>query len=448
MSDSLEELVARVAGWARDGEQVEVYAARGSDTDVTVYDGDIESLSTATSAGVGIRVIAGSRQGFAYAGSLDADVVAETLAEARDNAGFGTPDEFLGLAVPDGFPAASLDLWREELLSFPTERKIELALELERQVKAADSRIKTVHSADYGDGAVEVAVASSTGIAASFRRSSCYVSVYALAGDETETQTGGGYSVGRAPEELSVAEAADDAVERATRMLGSHKPPSARLPVVFDTRITATLLSILAGTLSGEAVLKGRSLFAGRVGESVAAPMLVLTDDPTDPAAYGAAVFDAEGLACRRNRLISEGVLEGFLYDTYSGRRAGVPSTASAVRAGFKSAPGVGARAVSLEPGGLSQAEILAAVGEGLFVQSISGVHSGVNPVSGDFSVGAEGMLVRDGVATEPVREITIASTIQRMLKDVLHIGNDPEWLPGSAAGVTLAIGEMSMSGA
>src|SRR5688572_13527846 len=125
MSESLEELVARVAGGARDGEQVEVFAARGSDTDVTVYDGDIESLSTATSAGVGIRVVKDSRQGFAYAGSLDADVVEETLAEARDNAGFGTPDEYLGLAVPDGFPPAPLDLWREELLSFPTERKIE-----------------------------------------------------------------------------------------------------------------------------------------------------------------------------------------------------------------------------------------------------------------------------------------------------------------------------------
>ncbi|MDQ3757352.1 MAG: TldD/PmbA family protein [Actinomycetota bacterium] len=448
MSLELAELVERVAGWARDGEQVEVYAARGTDTDVTVYDGEVESLSTATSAGLGIRVVAGRRQGFAYAGSLDADVVEETLAEARDNTSFGTPDEFLGLASPDGFPPASLDLWRDELASFTTERKIDLAMELERQVKAADPRIKTIHSSDYGDGAVEVAIASSTGIAASFRRSSCYLSVYALAGDDTETQTGGGYSVGRAPGELSVEEAAGDAVERATRMLGARKPESARVPVVLDTRVTATLLSVLAGTLSGEAVLKGRSLFANRVGELVAAPMLVLTDDPTDPAAYGAAVYDAEGLACRRNRLISEGVLEGFLYDTYSGRRAGVPSTASAVRAGFKSGPGVGARAVSLEPGDRSQAEILAAVGDGLFVQSISGVHSGVNPVSGDFSVGAEGMLVRGGVAEEPVREITIASTIQRMLKEVLFVGNDLEWLPGSAAGVTLAIGEMSMSGA
>ena len=447
MSDLLD-LVTRIAGWAREGEQVEAYAAQGTETEVVVYDEDVESLSSATSAGVGIRVIRDHRQGFAYAGSLDADVVEETLAEARDNAVFSTADEHLGLAVPDGVAPADLDLWRDDLAGFPTERKIDLALELERRVKAGDARIKSIESADYGDGMVHVAIATSTGIAASFRRSSCYLSVYALAGDEAETQTGGGYSVGRGPGDLDVDEAATDAIERATRMLGARKPSSARLPVVLDTRVTATLLSILAGTLSGEAVLKGRSLFANRVGEAVGADAVVLTDDPTDPAAYGAAAYDAEGLACRRNRLISAGVLDGFLYDTYSGRRAGVPSTASAVRAGFKSGPGVGARAVSIEPGTRSQAEIVAAVGDGLLVQSISGVHSGVNPVSGDFSVGAEGLIIRGGAVAEPVRELTIASTIQRMLKDVLFVGNDLEWLPGAAAGVSLAIGDMSMSGA
>lgn len=448
MSDDLLDLVTRVAGWARDGEQVEAYAAHGRDTEVVVYDAEVESLSSASSSGVGIRVVRDYRQGFAYAGSLDADVVEETLAEARDNAGFGTPDEHVGLAVPDGFPAADLDLWREGLDALPTERKVEMALELERRVKAGDPRIKTVESAEYADGAVHVAIASSTGISASFRRSACHVALYALAGDDTETQTGTGYSVGRGPDDLDIDEAAADAIERATRMLGARKPPSARLPVVLDTRVTATLLSVLAGTLSGDAVLKGRSLFAGRVGEPVAAPFLVLTDDPTDPAAYGAAQYDAEGLACRRNRLVSEGVLEGFLYDTYSGRRTGIPSTASAVRAGFKSGPGVGARALSLDPGDKSQDELVAAIGNGLLVQSISGVHSGVNPVSGDFSVGAEGLLIRGGAVAEPVREITIASTIQRMLKDVLFVGNDLEWLPGSAAGVSLAIGDMSMSGA
>lgn len=447
MSELLD-LATRVAGWARDGEQVEAYVGRRSDTDVVIYGGEIESLSSATSEGVGIRVIAGGRQGFAYAGTLDMSVISETLAEARDNAGFGTPDEHLGLAVPDGVPAVELDLWRDDLAAFPTQAKIDLALELERRVRAGDPRIRSVESANYGDGASESAVATSTGVAATTRRTGCHVSAYALAGEGDETQTGGGYSVGRSPADLDMEEAATDAVERSTRLLGARKPPSARLTVVLDNRITTTLLAILAGTLNGESVLKGRSLFANRVGEDVAVDLLSLVDDPTDPDAYGASAYDAEGLACRRNVLISDGVLQGFVYNTHAGRRAGVASTGSAVRGGFKSAPGVGCRALSLAPGTESQAEIMQRVGNGLLVQGISGVHSGVNPVSGDFSVGAEGLMIRDGALAEPVREITVASTIQRMLRDVVGVGNDLEWLPGSAAGVTLAIADMSMSGA
>jgi PmbA protein len=173
-----------------------------------------------------------------------------------------------------------------------------------------------------------------------------------------------------------------------------------------------------------------------------------VVDDPTDPEAYGAAPYDAEGLACRRNVLVEDGVLRGFLYDTYAARRAGVASTASAVRGGFKTTPGVGSRAFSLAPGDKTQEEIVAEVGEGLFVQSVSGVHSGVNPVSGDFSVGAEGLVIRGGALAEPVREVTIASTLQRMLRDVVAVGGDLEWLPGGAAGVTLAVAGVSMSGA
>lgn len=447
MSELLE-LATRVAGWARHGEQVEAFVGRRSDTDVVIYGGEIESLSSATSEGVGVRVIADGRQGFAYAGSLDMAVVEETLAEARDNAAFGTEDPHLGLAVPDGVAAADLDLWRDDLADCPTQAKIDLAIDLERRVRAGDPRIRSVESSNYGDGMSESAVATSTGISATTRRTGCHISAYALAGEGDETQTGGGYSVGRSPAEIDIEEAASDAVERSTRLLGARKPPSARLTVVLDNRITTTLLSILAGTLNGESVLKGRSLFANRVGEQVAVDFLSLVDDPTNPDAYGASMFDAEGLACRRNVLISDGVLQGFVYNTYAGRRAGVPSTGSAVRGGFKSAPGVGCRALSLAPGTESQAEIMARVGDGLLVQGISGVHSGVNAVSGDFSVGAEGLMIRDGALAEPVREITVASTLQRMLRDVVAVGNDLEWLPGSAAGVTVAIADMSMSGA
>ena len=194
---------------------------------------------------------------------------------------------------------------------------------------------------------------------------------------------------------------------------------------------------------------KGRSFFAGRVGEPVGGVGVTLVDDPTDPRAYGAAAYDAEGLACRRNDLIDGGVLQGFLYDTIAGARAGVASTGSAVRGGFAGTPGAGCRALTLAPGpeGYDQAGVLAAVGDGLFVQSMTGVHSGVNPISGDFSVGAEGLMIRDGVLAEPVREITVASTLQRMLHSLVAVGADVEWLPGIAAAQTLAVGDMQVSG-
>ena len=357
--DDLLDLASRVAGWARPGEQVEAYVARGRETEIQVFGGNVESLSSAESAGIGIRVVNGSRQGFAYAGSLDPEAIGETLEEARDNAGFSSEDEFLGLAEPDGVMAADLDLWAEELAAYPTEVKVAQALELERLVRAGDPRIRQVESAEWGDAAVESAVATSTGIRASTRRTACYLSAYAVAGDADDTQTGGGYSVGRSPGDLDMSKAASDAVERATRLLGSVKPKSGHLTVVFEPRITATLLGILAGTLDGESVLKGRSLFADRVGEEVSVGGFTLVDDPTDPEAYAATRYDAEGLATRRNVLIDGGVLQGFLYNTYAARRAGTIGTGSAVRAGFKGPPGTGARAISVIPGDLSPSDIL-----------------------------------------------------------------------------------------
>ncbi|MGA3219817.1 MAG: TldD/PmbA family protein [Acidimicrobiales bacterium] len=447
MSELLD-MACRVAGWARDGEDVEVYVSRGTETEVRVYEGEVESLSSATSAGAGIRVVSGSRQGFAYAGSLAEEVLAETLAEARDNAEFSSPEAWVGLPEPDGARPAALDLWRDELAGYPTARKVNAALDLERAVRAGDPRVRQVESANWGDACSEKALASSRGVRASDRSTACYLSAVAVAGDGAESQIAYGYSVGRAPSELDPAQAAGDAVSRAVRLLGATKPRSAHIAVVFEPRVSAQLTSLLGSVLSGEMVLKGTSLFAERLGEEVAAPGVTLVDDPTQPEAWRAASFDDEGLACRRNTMIEAGVLRAYLYDSTSARRAGTSSTASAVRAGYKSAPGVGTRAVYLLPGELSPDEVLARLGDGLLVQSLSGLHSGVNPVSGDFSVGAEGLLFRGGELASPVREVTIASSIQRILQGVSCLGNDLQWLPSSAAGVTVGISEMSMSGA
>ena len=446
-------LATEVVEQAQSGEEMEVYVSRGSENEVRAYDGDVESLTAADSSGVGIRVILdggaaeGHRLGFAWAGSLDPEVVQATLRDARENARYATPDPDVVLAEPDGWDAAEIDLWDDGVIDTPLDDKIALALELERATRGADPRVRQVSSADYSDGRGEVALASTTGIRSTARRTTAFLSVDAIAGEGADSQTGTGFSVGRSPAQLHPEEAMADAVLRSTRLLGAQKGHSGRCTVVFDPRVISTLLSVVASALSGEAVVKGRSFFAGRIGESVANAAVTLTDDPTDRRAFSASSHDGEGLACRRNVLIADGVLQMFVYDTVSARRAHTRSTGSAVRGGFAGTPSAGCRALVLTPGEHDAEQILATVGEGLYVQSVTGVHSGVNPVSGDFSVGAEGLMIRGGSFAEPVREVTVASTLQRMLQSVVAIGNDLRWLPGVAAGQTLAIADMALSG-
>jgi PmbA protein len=449
-ADSTEDLLAigdRIVALAKPGEQVEAVVGRGSNVEVRVYEGEIESLSSAESQGVGVRVVVDHRQGFAYAGSLDPDVLAETLEEARDNASFATPDEFLGLAEPDGVPVAELDLFRPGMADVATETKVDLAMALEAAVRAKDPRITGVEAAEYVDGTSEGCVVTNTGIRTASRETGCYVATYCVATEGDDTQTGFGYSVGRELADLDLEVAAADAAKRATRLLGATKPPSGRFTVVLDPYVTAQFLGIIGGTLSGESVLKGRSLFADRLGETVASELITLVDDPTNPLAYSATETDGEGLATRRNPLIEDGVLRQFVQNSYSARRSGTRSTGSAVRGGFKSTPGVGCMALALTPGSGTQAELLAGVGDGVLVSSVSGLHSGVNPVSGDFSTGAEGLRISGGELGQPLREFTIASTLQKMLHDVLAVGADVEWLPMSAAGLSLAISDVTVSG-
>ncbi len=452
-ADSRAELQAiadRVIDQARAGEQVEAFVMRGGETEVRVYEGDVEHFVSAQSEGVGIRIIGEGRTGFAYAATLDESAIAEVLDEARDNVRFGTIDEFAALAEPDGVAVTEQSLWNEGLADYPTDDKIDLAKKLEKLASGADPRVR-VDDSNYADAWGESAVATTTGIRQSGRENGCYVSVSTLAdegsGDDAETQTGFGFSVGRSPDDFDLDKAAREAANRATRLLGATQPPSGRVTVVLDPFVTAQFLAVISSTLNGEAVVKGRSLFRDRLGESVASGVVTLVDDPTNPLAYTATDVDGEGLAARRNVLIEGGVLRRFVHNSYSARRADTVSTGNATRGGFAGTPGVGCLALSLVPGERGQDELISGVDDGLLVQSVQGLHSGVNPISGDFSTGAAGLLISHGTLGAPVREITIASTLQRMLQDITEVGSDIDWLPMSAAGMSLVIEDITMSG-
>ena len=448
MTADLSTLAQKVVGQANADEDVEVYITRSRTTEVRAFDGGLEHVNAATSEGIAVRVVADNRQGFAYTTSLDDDAVATTLADARDNARFAGEDEHNTIGRPDQTPATgALAVDTDKLANTPVDRKVDIALQLVRAAQDRHAAIRGVEMAVYADEVEHTVVATTTGILSESEAADCYLMLGVLAGEGDETQTGDWYGVGRSIDELDVDAVVETAVDRAVRMLGAKQPPSRRLTVVLDPMATAQFLSVIASTLTGEAVLKGYSPFGDRVGERIAAGSVTLAEDPTDPDAFGATPFDAEGLATRRTPLVDNGVLTGFVHNTYTGRRSGEGSTGSASRAALSAPVGVACRALTLTPGAVSRDDLITQVGDGLLVQAVRGLHSGVNPISGDFSAGAEGLLIKGGAVAEPVREITIASTLQRMLQDVCAIANDVQRLPTSARGMTVAVADVTMSG-
>jgi PmbA protein len=232
-------------------------------------------------------------------------------------------------------------------------------------------------------------------------------------------------------------------------MIGASKPPSRSCPVVFDPTVAASFAGLIGGALGAGVVQRGRSPFAGRLDEELGSEAFALHDDGRDPSGPASAPFDGEGVPRRRTALIEGGRLRSYLFDTYTANREGGSSTGSAARHGYRSLPTVSTSNLVVAPGTLSEAELLAAAGDGVYVTDVAGLHSGVNPVTGVFSVGASGRAIRDGALAEPVREFTIAGDLVSMLGAVREAGAEARWVPfgGSVRTPPLLIAEMSISG-
>jgi PmbA protein len=441
----LGELAGAAVEAARDGEAVEAYAEEARRTEVTAYKGEVEGLTFAESRGVGVRLIAADRLGYAYAADPSIDEVRTAVARARENAELATEDEFN--VLPPATPIEPIPaLFRQDQAAIATERKVSVALDLEHLAVSADPRVAKVDQAGYGDAVSRVAIASTAGVTAEYGRTDCWAVVSALAEQDGETQSGWSFRVARELGELDWGSVAEEAVERSARLLGAIKPASGRVPVVLDPFAGSSFLGILAGALSAESVQKQRSLFAGLLGEEVGSPLMTLVDDGRTLDGPAAAPFDDEGVPTGRTELIAHGRLMAFLHNAYTARRGGTDSTGNARRGGYRTPPGVGTTNFFVQPGATPVSDILLRAQGGVLIQDVSGVHSGANPISGEFSVGATGLRIMDGELGEPLREMTVASTVPEMLKGIAAVGDDLRFF--TAVGVpTILIGEMTVAG-
>lgn len=442
--------------------EAEAYAVEDSGREVRVHGGAVESLSAATQRGVGVRAWIGQRVGYAYGTDLSPAGLSTIAERAVEAARVADEDEFAGPPVPTTPPVRLMDPSGPKVapeagggLSDPTigewsaGQLAELALAIEQAALEADSRVVGVEQAVYADSSEGVAIVSSTGIEGEFESSSCYGYVAALAAGDDGRETGLGFGLGRGPAALDAAAIGREGAERAAEMVGAGKPRSRSCAVVLDPTVAASFVALIGKGLAASAVQRGRSPFAERLEAEVAGEAFELFDDGLDPEGFASAPFDGEGVPRRRTPLIEAGQLRTYLYDTYTASRGDAASTGNASRTGYRSQPSVSTSNLIVAPGTLSFAELLREAGEGVLVTNVAGLHSGVNPVSGVFSVGASGRAIAGGELAKPLREFTIASDLVSMLRAVRAAGADSRWVPfgGSVKTPSLLIEAMTVAG-
>jgi PmbA protein len=441
--------VAVEAALTAGAEAAEAYALEETGREVRVHDGEVESLTVATERGIGVRTWIGRRVGFAYGTDLSHDGLASVGGRAVEAAKTADEDEFAKAPAPEGEASSIAGLRDASVSGWPTAEVADLALAVERAALEVDKRIVGVEQAAYADSDARVAIRSSAGVEGSFEASSCYAYLQALAGGNGGRETGLGFGLARGPEGLDARAIGREGAERALAMIGAGKPPSRSCPVVLEPTVAASFVGAIGEVLGADAVQRGRSPFAERLGEEIAGAALVLRDDGLDPEGLGSSPFDGEGVPRRRTALIDDGRLRSFLHDSYTARRAGAGSTASAGRGGYRSLPSVSPSNLVVGEGPHTFEELLGKAGVGVYVTDVAGLHSGVNPVSGVFSVGASGRVISGGELAEPVREFTIASDLVGMCGLVSAAGAESRWVPfgGSVRTPPLLVGEMTVSG-
>jgi PmbA protein len=440
------------AALAAGAEDAEAYAVEDAGREVRVHGGEVESLTAATERGVGVRAWIGGRVGYAYGTDLSDGGLAAIGGRAAEGAAIADEDEFAAPPRPEGNPVEIDGLVDSSLQEWETPRVIDLALAVERTALDADQRIAGVEQAVYADSDQLVALHSSAGVRGSFRVTSAYAYLQALAQAEGGgRETGLGFGLARGPAGLDPEGIGSEGADRAVSMIGAGKPASRTCPVVLDTTVAASFAGLIGGTLGADGVQRGRSPFAELLGDEVAAETFVLADDGLNPGGLASSPFDGEGVPRRRTDLIEGGRLRTFLHDTYTARRAGdgAASTASAGRGGYRSQPSVSASNLVVGTGDRDLGGLLAQAEGGVYVTDVAGLHSGVNPVTGVFSVGASGREIEGGQLGRPVREFTIAGDLVGMLRSVVAAGSEPRWVPfgGSVLTPPLLIGEISVSG-
>jgi len=424
--------------------EAEVYIETGSRFHVDVRMGEIETLTQASAKGLGLRVFVDKRMAFASTTDFHTSVVADLVKTTVESAKAAGRDRYNGPPEVEPGPLPHLNLYDPTIADLPAERKIEMAKEAERAAFDYDPRITNSHGASVGSHVGTRIIANSNGILYSTLGTDCSVFCAPMAERNSEKQVSYHWCSKRFLSEMdSPAEVGRQAAIRVLRKLGARKVETQDVPVVLDWMVGHMLWGAVFQALDGDGVHRGLSFLKNMLGRRIASPTVTLIDDPLMPGGIGSMPFDGEGIPCSRKVVVENGILKLYFYDARTARKYGRQPSGNA-RRGFASLPSVSPTNFYLKPTDIGPSEIIRDITNGFYVTETIG--HGINTVTGDFSLGAAGMWIRDGELAFPVQEVTIAGNMLEMMRNIEQIANDARFI-STIVSPTFKIAEMTVSG-
>lgn len=383
----------------------------------------LENISKSKEVGLGIRVLKNFKQGFAYTTDLSWTAVSNCVKRAVESLELTPEDD--GFVLNKGEFKGQLQAdYDHEGLSLSVEDKAELLINLERLAKGFDRRIVGTRKTSLKEFKVDVHCFNSHGLEYSYTTTyfSCLTS--ALAVENGEEAISYEYRSGRYLKDINFEEMARDVVFKATAQLGAVSYETKVIPVVFFRESAVSLLEAFSPMFLGEALVKNKTLLKGKEGQAIASPLLTVIDDGTLKGGVGTLQLDAEGIPSKKNIVIEKGIFKGFLHSVYTAVKCNAKPTGNSVRHGYKSLPTSGIRNLYIERGTHTLEDLLRAYDEVFLILDLMGLHT-VDPISGDFSLGASGIIYKNGKKEKAVKGVVIGGNILELMKNIVGVGED-----------------------
>jgi len=412
---------------------------------VETKDDAIDVVTARGERGLGVRVLDGQRIGFAHTSDLALPGIEACVDQARRMATITEPDEDIRIAAAP-LEMIDLDIYHPGLEDRPLADRGAIALAVEQAARSLDPRITHFRKTSYSDAEVTTVIATTHGVRASYRESFCGAMTSAVATQNGERQIGYHGEGTRRLADLDPASIGTRAAQRAIEKLGAKPFPTQKLPIVLDPWMAMSLLGAISPLFSADNVLKGRSLFAGKVGERVANERVTIVDDARRKGGLRSAPFDGEGVATTTRTLIEQGVLRGYLVNLKTSRKLGAAPTGNARRGSYASPSRIGPSNFYIEAGTDDPATAIRGLDRALAVTSLLNLHT-IDPVSGEFSLGATGTYLEKGAPMHPVQGITIAGNLTHLLSSISAVGTDLTFGSSGIGSPTLVIAELSVGG-